>query len=192
MAVRRALFQDGRPTKRSRTTINRVVTRAISARQETKLKRTAGVFLSNPTVGTNLELNALSTGPDNGERIGNRIRNLRLTGQLVCVGTGAVRVILYCPKSPQASINTATRFSSIDNTDFWVLHDKVYGTGINTNPTQVITMNLNKKTNFHTFWGSASSNDFQRNPIKCFITSDVQGGTAGTVEGHFNLYYKDS
>jgi len=188
MAVRRALFQDGRPTKRSRTTINRVV----AARQETKLKRTAGVFLSNPTVGTNLELNALSTGPDNGERIGNRIRNLRLTGQLVCVGTGAVRVILYCPKSPQASINTATRFSSIDNTDFWVLHDKVYGTGINTNPTQVITMNLNKKTNFHTFWGSASSNDFQRNPIKCFITSDVQGGTAGTVEGHFNLYYKDS
>jgi len=188
MAVRRALFQDGRPTKRSRTTINRVVTRAISSRQETKIKRISAQFLNAPTTGLNIELNSLSNGPDNGERVGNRVRNIRLTAQLVTKQTGAVRVVIYCPKNPLAALANTTRFSSINPSDFWVLHDKIYVDG----PNGTYTININKKLNFHTHWSGTSSNGFQRNPLKCFISTDDQGGVNGTVEGHFNLYYKDS
>ena len=187
MPVRRALFQDGRSAKRSRTTINRTIYRAISSRQETKVKR-INQFLNSPNAGVTVELNDMSNGPDNGERVGNRIRNLRLTAQLVTKQTGAVRIVIYCPKNPNASLAPSTRFSSINPSDFWVLHDKIYVDG----PNGTYTININKKLNFHTHWSGTSSNGFQRNPLKCFISTDDQGGVNGTVEGHFNLYYKDS
>jgi len=188
MAVRRALFQDGRATKRSRTSINRTVSRAIDSRQETKVTRTSSQFLNGPLTGLNIELNALSNGAMEGQRVGNRVRNVRLTAQLVAKQTGAIRIVLYCPKNPSASIPTTTRFSSIDPADFWILHDKLYVNG----PNGSYCINLNKRLNFHTHWGNTSSNGFQRNPIKCFMTTDDQGGVNGTVEGHFNVYYKDS
>lgn len=192
MVVRRALFQDDRPAKRSRNTINRTVSRAISSRQETKFRVLNGTFLNNPTLGTNLEINALSTGADNGERIGNRVRNLRVTGCLTAKGTGTVRVILYCPKNPQAAIPTSVRFSGTDSNDFWILHDKCYNPGINENSSNdALCININKRLNFHTHWGSPSNNDFQRNPLKCYIVSAQQGGLVGQVEGHFKIFYKD-
>lgn len=192
MVVRRALFQNGRAAKRSRNSINRTVSRAIASRTETKYAFLSGTFLLNPTTGTNLELNALSTGPDQGERIGNRVRNLRLTGCLTCRGTGTLRIILYCPKNGNAAISNLTRFGNIDTSDNWVIHDKVYNPGLSFAGNDGFAINLNKKLNFHTHWGSPSSNDFQRNPLKCYIVSDNQAGTVGIVEGHFKTYYKDS
>jgi len=192
MPVRRALFQDGRSAKRSRTNINRVVTRAISARQETKFVSLSGTFLNLPIAGVNLEVNALSTGPDNGERIGNRVRNLRITGCLHSQGLGTIRVIIYCPKNANAALSTGIRFGAVDNSDMWVLHDKCYNPGTNQlSVNDTLAININKKLNFHTHWGSASNNDFQRNPIKIYLVSSQQGAV-GSLEGHFKTYYKDS
>lgn len=194
MPVRRALFQNGRSAKRSRTSINRTVSRAIAARTETKFVGLTGTFLNLPTTGTNLEINALSTGGDNGERIGNRIRNLRLTGCLHAQGTGTIRIIIYCPKRPQASLSTGIRFGALDNSDMWVLHDKCYNPGViqDNAPNDSFCININKKLNFHTHWGSNSNNDFQRNPIKVYLVSSNQGGIQGKLEGHFKTFYKDS
>lgn len=192
MVVRRALFQNGRSAKRSRTSLNRTVSRAINARTETKFRAFSTTFLSNPTTGTNVELNAMSTGPDNGDRIGNRVNNLRVTGLLAARGTGTVRIILYCPKKATTALSTATRFGSINTSDFWVLHDKVYNPGLSFAGNDGFAININKKLNFHTHWGSSSNNDFQRNPLKLYMVSDNQGGTVGTVEGHFKVFYKDS
>jgi len=193
MVVRRALFQNGRPAKRSRTTINRVVSRAINARTETKFSILSSTFLNNSTTGINLELNALSTGPDQGERIGNRVRNLRLTGCLNCAGTGTVRVILYCPKNANSAIGTGLRFGHVDTSDNWVIHDKCYNPGTNQNSSNdTLAININKKLNFHTHWGGNSSNDFQRNPMKCYLICSNQSGVGGSVEGHFKIHYKDA
>jgi len=181
---------NGRSTRR-RTNINRSVSRAVTAHQETKNVRLSAQFLTLPTSGLNIELNALSTGPDNGERIGNRVRNVRLTSQLVSVGCGPVRLVIYCPKNPLTSLQSTQRFAAIDPSDFWVLHDKVYGNGGKTQSNDMITINLNKKLNFHTQWGNSSSNGFSKNPLKAFITTDVQSGGQGTLEGYFQTFYKD-
>lgn len=188
MAYRRRKY-NGRSTNRSRTSLNRRINRAITTRSETKILPTSGVFIENRTDGVNINLPQMPQGPEATQRIGNRIRNVRLTGCLSCKETGPVRVVIYCPKVAIQSLSATNRFNAIDTADNWILHDKVYFLGPIANGSYSI--NINKKLNHYTTWGGSNQLDWKKNPVKVYLVMENNSGTSGKVEGHFKLFYKD-
>ena len=173
-----------------RTNLNRSITRSIRNSQETKVHRTSGTFVADPSQFTNVELNNLGTGSDNGKRIGDKVLNTRLRAQLVCTNTGPARVVIYCPKAPNASIPTTTAFGDIDPSEFWCLYDRVLGQGPTSNG--FTTVNINKKLNFHTKWAGNSSNGFSSNPLKMYLYyQNVGEAIIPNIRGNFSVFYKD-
>lgn len=183
--VRRALFSDT-PSKRARTTKSSV-TRTVRRLAETKYNTLEGPWLQGVTanLGTNVEISSLSQGDNVSNRDGLKVTCTRLIAHLSGVGTGPMRVVVYCPKDPAASLAADTDFDAISPADHWVLHDKMY---YNADLASLVHINL--PLNHKIEWSSGTATAWRRNPVRVLI---VKGGNgAGSViNGFVRLYFKD-
>jgi len=180
------LAEGAPPSKRLKKTIRRVLNNNI----ESKFLN-INISYSQPTTGNNFTLNPCGPGTNRDNRVGIRVRGLRQQVKLVCTDTGAVRVILYCPKNPDNVIPTGSVFGSVDQADFWILHDHIYGPPQRTGSGNSFAINISKKLGFFTHWGGSTSTDFQKNPVKMHIVTEKRNGTQGQIQGHTKYWFKD-
>lgn len=191
VARRRLSFTANRSNKRARVTPAQV-RKIIRNNAEFKFHDVQGPFVVSNTTGINTDLSLIATGSNFDQRVGNKITMTRLDIQMLCRNTEGMRLIIYCPKAPDATIpNTTGLNAPVDNNKFWIWHDEIYAPmGIVAGDIP-INLKFNKTMNILFDGGAGSA--LSRNPIRMYFTSvDQTANTARRVDGITKLWYKDA
>lgn len=199
--AKRALFSDSYvvatpSSKKARTLATQAsVRKAILDSSETKYSTIDGPWLvgvsGSPAV--NINPSSIASGGLPNQRIGNKVLAQKLDIRLNCSGTGGVRLVIYCPKDPQAPATDSLldvanlAFDSIDPSKFWVIHDQFYTGGDNTDS---MAININKKLNHHIHYKASTGGSYTRNPVFIFLHKEINDASS-TFEGYVRLWYKD-
>lgn len=155
------------------------INRAVRSMRETKYKNVDIIHLavtnSTTTISDVSEGNGVST------RDGRKIMMLNCEVRMRVAGTNA-RVVIYVPKDPSLSLALTNDFDSVENDEFWVLHDRLYtgdGAGV-----FAINFRLHQPLGIEY---AVTTGAAIKNPVKML----VQTSAASSVLGHTKLWYKD-
>lgn len=173
-----------------------MVKQMIQGAQETKLVELTNSTTASTTVAS-VHLTAVSQGTDQNERIGNLLTctGLYIKGYATLAdATNLVRLVLYIPKTPTASLTGLTVSSLVDLDEHTVLYDKLLMLGA---AREQVPFSIRKS--FHRGMRKGIRLEYDgtgtvptRNAIKLALVSDSVAVSHPGIDYAGRIYYKDA
>ncbi len=144
------------------------------------------------------DLLPLAQGDGQTNRTGNSVRVTGIYGKLAIAAadtTNLVRVILYIPKDPSATMSGVSYSSSPDLDQWTILFDKMVA--VSTNGPGIKSFTIKKKFNkgrragILSEWHSSNTGDHSKNPIRFYAVSDSTAVSDPALSGYLYVYFRD-
>lgn len=202
----------GRRRFRKKADLRRKVQSIIRDNLETKFKSHSGtaIAVTDSTVSpTDLNLIDISQNDTQQGRQGNQVKvqsyyyNLTILPNTNSIAPALYvprcRIIIYIPKIPTSLLGSGTPLSinsTVDQDKFTVLYDRTF---IPSFQSRIVDLDIKKsfhrngKVGMTVQWASATSTDFTKNRLMCYMVSDQTVATE-YPQVHFRgkCYYKDA
>lgn len=191
------------PTMPTESQFKKKVLSVVQKTQETKqlVHHFDNVAIQDPgRTPFSIDLIDLGSGAGASERMGNRVTVTGYHAKLTMNagdGINNVRIIIYIPKNPTATLSTLTYSQAIDLDSYTVLHDKIYPVS-NTAGMYSRYFTISKKFNkkgkagMHVHFSGTGSTDFEKNRLRLYVVGDSGAIPDPYLAGHIRVYYKDS
>lgn len=192
-------YRRRRTFKRKRRRISNAVKRYVSSKLkrslETKHVSNSSSSTAVPNVQIDTQITDIPQGTQETRRVGNLVRVTGFYGRFQMVGTDAtniIRIIMYIPKDPTATITGANTYGLLDPDIATVLYDKVHTTTLNGPNTKVFTIAKKfRGAGLPVQFNSSTTTDVLKNNIKMLFVSDSGAVSHPTLSYHWILYFKD-
>lgn len=195
-------YKKPRYKRRQRVPLNKRVKSIIASTQETKYKDTFFASNSISTTPTNTQLYTLTSGSDEDQRTGFKIRATGVYGRFMFTNgddTNVVRIILYQTKGNASTLTSTGIYNALDPEQYTIFYDKHVKlqapfTGGTQNKEVVLRKSFKNK--FNSFQGklitydTVSSTSSMR-PIYMLVVSDSVAISHPTILGNLRAFYKD-
>lgn len=171
----------------------RIVSRPEVKRRLLDLSETP--VLSSPAYSN--DLNNVPQGVDEDNRVGNRMYTTSYYGKFYCHGISSgpcnMRIVVYTPKDPAASMSGVAYNTHIDADAYTVWQDIFVPFAAAGPNCKLITLKKKWRYPMKTIFEGSTATAFSAGRLKIYVVSDQSSSDPQqpTIAGHIKCFYKD-